>query len=142
MANGSSKYSSQHYDYRPFTGPVIPTPSQMTHGDSYASGSTLPSYDMPRRRKRKWYRFGTVTEAQTFDTTPTLVLPKDNNPPLRTHLVSSRFFHSIEPISDPYIRSGSACPTHNSGFPETSRSSADPFDASAGHGAIRKPSYS
>ncbi|KAF9651239.1 hypothetical protein BDM02DRAFT_3127165 [Thelephora ganbajun] len=30
----------------------------MTHGNSYASGSTFPSYDMPRRKK-KWYRFGT-----------------------------------------------------------------------------------
>ena len=58
MGNGSSKYSSQHYDYRPFTGPVIPPPSQMTNANSYASGSTMPSYDMPRRRRRKWYQFG------------------------------------------------------------------------------------
>lgn len=59
MGNGSSKYSSRHYDYRPFTGPVVPTaPSQMTQPQSYASGSTPASYDMPRRR-RKWYQFGT-----------------------------------------------------------------------------------
>lgn len=62
MGNGSSKYSSRHYDrhydYRPFTGPVIPPPSQMTHANSNATtGSTFPSFDMPRR-KRKWYRFG------------------------------------------------------------------------------------
>lgn len=60
MGNGSStQYSSRNYDYRPFTGPVIPAPSQMTHANSTATGtgSTIPSYDMPRRKK-KWYRFG------------------------------------------------------------------------------------
>ncbi|KAF9780041.1 hypothetical protein BJ322DRAFT_1084297, partial [Thelephora terrestris] len=61
MGNGSStQYSqSRHYDYRPFTGPVIPPPSQMTNANSggTGTGSTLPSYDMPRRRK-KWFRFG------------------------------------------------------------------------------------
>jgi hypothetical protein len=61
MGNGSStQYSqSRHYDYRPFTGPVIPPPSQMTNANSNGTGtgSTLPSYDMPRRRK-KWFRFG------------------------------------------------------------------------------------
>lgn len=58
MGSGSSKHSSRYYDYRPFTGPVIPPPSQMTHATSYASGSTLPSYDIPRRRRRKWYQLG------------------------------------------------------------------------------------
>jgi len=62
MGNGSSKYSSRPYDYRPFTGPVIPPPSQMAHENSYASGSTMPSYDMPRKKRRKWYQFGTGRE--------------------------------------------------------------------------------
>ena len=68
MGNGNSKYSysSRHYDYRPFSGPVIP--SQMTHANSTATGtgSTMPSYDMPRR-KRKWYRFGSRDRHRSHD---------------------------------------------------------------------------
>ena len=147
MGSASSKYSSQHYDYRPFTGPVIPPPSQMAHGNSYTSGSTLPSYDMPRRKRRKWYQFGAGRDRHRGQD---VWYSAYVSPPRGQQLATPNPFCQFSLFSPPLHlekliskhASGPGRPaTQNSGFPETSRSSAGPFDASAGHGAIRKPSY-
>ena len=97
MGNGSSKYSSRHYDYRPFTGPVIPPPSQMTHANSYASGSTLPSYDMPRRRRRKWYQFGSGRDRHRGQDIwySAYVSPRGQQPPTQNPFGQFFVFHPI-----------------------------------------------
>ena len=97
MGNGSSKYSSRHYDYRPFTGPVIPPPSQMTHANSYTSGSTLPSYDMPRRRRRKWYQFGAGRDRHRGQDIwySAYVSPRGQQPPAQNPFGQFFVFHLI-----------------------------------------------
>lgn len=97
MGNGSSKYSSRHYDYRPFTGPVVPAPSQMMPASSYGSGSTpAPSYDMPRRR-RKWYKFGTGRDRHRGQDVwySAYVSPRGQQPPTPNPYGQFSFFHPI-----------------------------------------------